>query len=300
MKIKNNFCGFLLIFFLFFGQIYAEKIYQLPEAYFRKDSVKIGEQIKLALIYQHPPQTEFLFPDSSYNFFPFEFVKKEFYPTKTDSLISTDSIVYTLTSFELEPILRLSLPVYVIDGRDSLPLYSDDAEVFLSEIITKSGTDSLRVNTQFKAMSGKLNYPYFLIGLGILLIITVIVFVFFRKKIIARYKSFLMRKDYEAYQKNFSKLQLEYESLHSTTTLELLLSVWKKYLQKLEKEPYTTLTTKEISKVFDYNQLSSSLQNFDRAIYGGYINENLSNSIAILLETATLRYHQKQKEQQNA
>jgi hypothetical protein len=46
--------------------------------------------------------------------------------------------------------------------------------------------------------------------------------------------------------------------------------------------------------------LTSSLQNFDRAIYGGRIQENLQNSIVTLKETAIYRYQLKQKELRNA
>jgi len=296
-KIVAFFLGLLLASL----PILAGKKYNLPEANFRKDSVKIGEHVKLSLVYSHGSSEEFLFPDSAYNFFPFEFVKKDFYPTHTDSVTSADSVVYTLITFELEPNLRLSLPIYVFEGGDTLPLYSNEAEIALSEVITQtSGIDSLRVDTRFRTLSQQLNYPYVLIGIAILVLMAGIVLVFFRKKILNRYKLYLMSRDYKAFIKTFEKNELEYVDHQSTSILEFILSIWKKYLQRLEKLPYTTLTTKEISKIFDYNQFSSSLQNFDRAIYGGYVNEDLTNSISKLRETATLRYQQKQKELENA
>jgi hypothetical protein len=300
LKFRIKTCSYLFVFVLSVGQIYAQKVYEIPEAFFRQDSVKLGEPVKLALIYKHKPNVAFLFPDSSYNFFPFEFIKKEFYPTKTDSSTSTDSVVYTLSTFEMDPVLRLSLPVYVYEKGDTLPIYSDDAEIFFSEVITQtSGTDSLRVNTEYKTLSSKLNYPYLAIGILILLLLAGIIFVFFRKTILRRYKLYLMSRDYNAFLKNFLKQKTEFFNLKSTSELETILSIWKKYLQKLEKKPYTTLTTKEISKIFDVNQITSALQNFDRAIYGGYIKEDLTNSIICLEETATLRYQQKQKDLQN-
>lgn len=293
-----------LVLFTFFcclvNNTYSQQ-WQTPEAVFRNDSVKIGEYVKLALIYKHKPKIEFLFPDSTYNFYPFEFVKKDFYPTQTDSAGSTDSIVYTLATYELEPILKLSLPVYVFESGDSLPIYSDDAEIYLSEVVTpSSGIDSLQVNTQYRTLSTKLNYPYFLIGIGVLVFISLIVFIFFRKKIVNRYKLFLISRDYKTFIQNFEKQKASYYNLKSTNELENMLSIWKKYLQKLEKQPYTTLTTKEISKIFEENRLTSSLQNFDRAIYGGYINEDLTNSISVLAENASNRFNLKQRELQNA
>lgn len=283
------------------GSATDKKVYSLPEAVFKADSMYVGEQVKLTLTYKHPHHVEFLFPDSSFNFSPFEFVKKDFYKTSSDTATSTDSVVYTLTTFDLQPLYRLSLPVFVFENGDTLPLYSDDAEIYLKEmlpVVTQS--DSLKVNTQYQVLDTRLNYPYLLIALVSILIIGGIIFVFFSKNIIKQYKIYLMKRDYNAFIKNFEKLNLEYQNLKSVELLEQILGLWKKYLQKLEKTPYTTLTTKEISKIFDYNQLTSSLQNFDRAIYGGYINENLLPSINYLLETATLRFNQKQKDIQNA
>ncbi len=182
-----------------------------------------------------------------------------------------------------------------------MPLYSDDAEIYLSEVITQiSQSDSLRVNTEYNVLSDKVNYPYMMILLGVAGVLGLIGFVFFRKPILKRYKLFLMKRDYEAFIRNFDKQEGSYHMLKSLSSLESILGSWKKYLEKLEKVPYTTLTTKEISKIFDYNQLTSSLQNFDRAIYGGYINEDLTNSIAYLKEIATLRYTKKQKDLENA
>jgi len=105
-----------------------------------------------------------------------------------------------------------------------------------------------------------------------------------------------MKKDYEKFLKNYTQIRQRYTVSHSVGDLEDMLSVWKKYLQKLEKIPYTTLTTKEISALFDINQLTSSLQNFDRAIYGGIVQSDMENSIQYLKDCARIKFAEKSQE----
>jgi len=85
-----------------------------PKGVFLVDSAKIGEQIPYSLSIRYPKQMEFLFPDSNYNFFPFEFNSKNFFITRTDSLVSVDSAIFYLSTFEVEPVQKLFLPVFMI------------------------------------------------------------------------------------------------------------------------------------------------------------------------------------------
>ena len=158
--------------------------FSLPEAKFLKDSVKIGEPIKLSLVFKHNPEMELFFADSSYDYAPFEFIKKEYYQTVTTEDISRDSVVYTLSTFELEPRLSLSLPIYILQIGDTSKLYSDPATVILDEIVRRiTPQDSLKADTNYRVLNTKLNYPYLLIGVGMLIFVALITFVFFRKKL---------------------------------------------------------------------------------------------------------------------
>ena len=305
MRITENFKKItalkLLIMVFFVNYAQAQSQITLPEARFFKDSVKIGEEVKISLTFSHKPKMEVVFPDSSFDFAPFEFIKKQYFPTRSDTSASLDSVVYTLSTFELDPELKLSLPVFIFENGDTTQLFSDEATIILDEILPQiTPKDSLKVNTEFKYLDTKLNYPYLLIGLGILGIIVIIVFIFFRKKLVNQYVLYTMKKDYEKFIKKYEDVENQYGRSPSSTILEDILSLWKKYLEKLEKIPYTSLTTKEITQLLDLNQLTSSLQNFDRAIYGGYINQDMSSSIGYLKDTAQQKYLAKQKEIRNA
>lgn len=296
---KNNFILKVFIF-IFYLQTQAQIAFEQPKVHFFKDSIKIGEPILLSLVHTHKPELEILMPDSAFDFSPFEFISKSFYTTKTKNNFSKDSVVYTLSSFEIEPELTLALPVFVYQDGDTTTIYSDDAVVkFKQEITQIAQNDSLRVNANFVALDRRFNYPYLGIGALVLAFIALVIFLFFRKKILARYKLYFMDKDYISFQLKFQKISSEYARQPKVQLLEEQLGLWKKYLQKLEKTPYTTLTTKEITKYLAQNQVTSSLQNYDKAIYGGYIKEDLSNSMQYLADIAQLKFQSKQNELRN-
>lgn len=290
----------LIVVTIFWGKISAQNDFSQPKLRFFKDSLKIGEPIKLSLVYEHKPSLEVLMPDSAFDYSPFEFISKQYFHTKTKNNLSKDSVIYTLSSFEIEPILSLALPVYIYQEGDTATVFSEDASIkFKEEIVSLAPNDSLRVNANLVLLNNKFNYPFIGIGLVILGIIALFVFIFFRKKIMARYNLYFIEKDYESFISKYEKLTKEYYAAPSVSLLEEQLSIWKKYLQKLEKTPYSTLTTKEIAKYLNQNQVTSSLQNYDKAIYGGYIKEDLTNSTQYLFEIAKLKFQSKQNELRN-
>ena len=75
---------------------------------FLADSVRIGEAIPYSLTAYHSKKTDVLFPESSFSFAPFEFRSKRFFPTVTKDTISYDSVVYYLSTYEVQPVQHLS------------------------------------------------------------------------------------------------------------------------------------------------------------------------------------------------
>src|SRR5690349_8535923 len=69
---------------------------------FVKDSVQIGEPVAYYLSASYPQSLTVLFPDSVFSFAPFEYSRKTFYPTVTSHGTSRDSVIYYLTTFEID------------------------------------------------------------------------------------------------------------------------------------------------------------------------------------------------------
>ena len=85
---------------------------------FLSDSLKIGERTAFYLSARYKSDLTVLFPDSTFQFTPFEFQNKVYFPTRTEQGISHDSAVYYLTTFEVDRVQYLDLPLYVILPQD--------------------------------------------------------------------------------------------------------------------------------------------------------------------------------------
>lgn len=241
----------------------------VPQGKFLADSIKIGLPVKYVLRLKHPADMEVIFPDSTYNFSPFEFLAKQYFPTRTDQTGSLDSVVYTLTSFETDILQRLRLPVFIIMNRDCTTVYSTYDTVRLQHLITAK-IDSLqpKVNTSYRQVKLYFNYTNFLlIVLGISLL-TVLVYIFFGKRIRREYALYRMGREHASFRNTFEKLTKNIHSDQAVHTIENAVILWKKYMELLEERPFSTYTSKEILEIIPNQQLAEALQQTDRIIYG--------------------------------
>lgn len=270
-----------------------------PRAYFAKDTVQIGEHVDFTMIVNYPRGMEVLFPDSSYNFHPFEFIEKGYLSTTSDQSFSSDSVVYKLTSFSLDSIQSLALPIFVIIDGDSTKIDSNQDQVYLQQMIT-ADLDSLSVQEtlDYQSVNKEFNYPYLLIGLGILLVVSILVAVFFGKEIRKRYKLYRMRKAHSKFLEHFGVL--EEKGLESSIQAEHLLAFWKSYLERLEGMPYTKLTTREIVTLEQNQEFTDTLRQLDANIYGDFKQSEISQSVDRLKEFGIDRFDKKVDELKHA
>jgi hypothetical protein len=242
---------------------------------FVKDSVAIGESINYYLTARYPESVMALFPDSTFKFSPFEFGDKQFFPTKTTNGISYDSAVYKLSTFEIDKTQYLSLPIYVTTARDCTAFDSERDSVFLIEQIKIPATDTislknlpLKSNTLYERVLTEFNTFILLIVIGVLVVAAIIGWIFFGKRIIRYFRIRRLEKKYQQFVQSFSKQVEEVSQTFSREKTESALSTWKKYLEQLERKPYTKLTTREVVKMEADASLGNSLAMIDNAIYG--------------------------------
>lgn len=262
----------------------------LPIGRFQTDSVRIGEPIRYSLKFRHPSSMEVFFPDSTHNFGAFEYVDKEYYPTQTDtSGISLDSIVYELVTFDLDSVLELSVPAIIIKEGEADSLYPDKDGVFFRTMLAEGDT-TLKENTEWADVEKEINYPYLLIGLGVLVVIAIIIFAVFGGKI---KKSFIIKRLTKKHQKFIA----EYEKIQNNKLdiqhIEKAVGIWKTYTGSLKEIPLQSYTTKEINSIIKNQKLNSSLQNLDRAVYAGIQDDNANTALDTLKNYTTSVYKQK-------
>lgn len=264
--------GFIFIFALS-GFLKAQEI--MVHGAFQQDSMKIGEVLAYSVTATYPISLNILFPDSTFSFFPFEIRKKIFFPTKSTDSVSYDSVVYMLSSFEIDSIQRLRLPVFIVHPGDCTAVYTPADSIFLTHLVVHL-PDSvsiaqlpLKTNTAYQAVDWLLNYPYLLIIGGSILLLCVMLWLFFGKRI----KKYLilrkLHKKHREFIKIFNHALEKIQNSYSQQQAELILTLWKSYMEQLLAMPFTKLTTKEIFSVIEDTKLRQALHWIDRTAYSG-------------------------------
>jgi len=240
---------------------------------FHADSIKIGIPFPYSLSATYPKDKNVVFPDSTYSFDPFEIDHKTYFPTRTTGDISYDSVVYFLTSFEIDTVQRLTLPVFIVNRADCTSVYARIDSVFLQQMV-KQVPDSvsmdqlpLKTNTAYQAVSWLLNYPLLLIVIGVVIVAVVAVWLIFGKRIKKYFKLKKLKKSYHQFMNEFGNAISALENNYSNHEAESTLLMWKKYMEQLQSRPYTKYTTKEIFNMVRNEKLANALKQIDRTIY---------------------------------
>jgi hypothetical protein len=260
----------------------------LPQGKFLTDSVELGRPFNYALSYHHAPSDEVFFPDTTYNFYPFEIVGREYSPTRTVNNNSLDSVIYTLVTFDITKTQKLNLPVYILSKRDCTAVFSLSDSVFLKEMI-KTSVDSLSLKTDIKLLplSPQLNYLQIMAYLLGILGFMGLIYAFFGRFIRKEYRLFMFGRKHKDFVSNYKRYT---RSTLDETTIGNALVLWKKHLEWLEKRPYSSYTSKEIITRLPNERLEEALREVDTAIYGGILSTQMPFAMNVLLDKAIELY----------
>jgi hypothetical protein len=282
---------------------------------FLRDTIKIGEEVPYSLSVLYPRALNIIFPDSTHDFQLFEYHSRDYYQTKSDSFqlfeyhnreyfqtisdssLSFDSVVYYLSTFEIDTVQYLQLPIYIQQEEDCIAVYTSPDSINLFHIIQEMPDSvKLKENTSFFKISDRFNYPVFLLILGFLLLLTLAGLLFFGKRLSRWIRIMLMRRIHKRF---VNKFYLKLGALRDSKAgidPEEILGDWKKYMEKLEREPYTKLTTKELIGLHADQRLKDNLRSIDRYIYGNIKERPLHEHFEKLLEYSIERYEVRLKE----
>ena len=171
-----------------------------PRGYFLKDSVKIGETVPFIFSYSDRKNRPVIFPDSLYNFAPFELVDKAYFDTKSDSIVSIDSAVYYLSTFEIDTVQYLTLPVFVMLGEDSLSVYSNQDSIILNQVVLQMPDSiNLEENAFYRPVGLQFNYPYWIVAMPTLGVLVLIVLFVYGKAIRKKIQLYRLKKKLETF-----------------------------------------------------------------------------------------------------
>lgn len=295
MKLSHFFLMFFLTLLLTAQSLSAQVTVRSG---FMPDSVVIGDEAGYYLTATYPKKLQLLFPDSTYSFQPFEFLRKHYFTTQTRDSISYDSAVYIVSTYEVDKVQRLQLPVYVLHQKDCTAFYSSSDSVILQELVTQPLPDSLKAenlplvsNTAYTPVDWLLNYPLLAIIGGGFLLLALLTWLLFGKKIRKHFILKRLRKQHELFVKSFSEQMDSLKKQFSPQQTELALSNWKYYMESLDTRPYSKLTTKETVGLLQNKTLGDYLRALDTAIYGR--NTEVDEPLLQLREHAIKSFQQK-------
>ncbi|MFZ1807764.1 MAG: hypothetical protein WAU36_11100 [Cyclobacteriaceae bacterium] len=242
---------------------------------FHTDSIKIGQPFPYSVSATYPKNKTVVFPDSTFSFTPFEIDHKKYFTTKTTGDRSYDSVVYFLTSFEIDTVQRISLPVFVVNKADCTAVFTKIDSVFLQQMVSEV-PDSvsveqlpLKINTAYQTVNWLLNYPLLLIIGGVVIVLIIVIWIAFGKRIKQYFILKRLNKGYIQFKQDFESAIHELENSYSTQQAETTLAMWKGYMEQLLSRPYTKYTTKEIFLMVKNEKLAGALKEIDRTIYSG-------------------------------
>ncbi len=290
---RGSFLAILL--FVFSTKIFAQEI--KVSGGFVEDSLLIGQDVNFWITATYPSELEMIFPDSTYNFAPFEFSSKTFFPTKSQGNKAFDSTVYSIQSYEIDLVQYLSLPAIILDVLDSTLIRTPIDSIMLKELAPMvSDTTQLIANTSYEAVNRFFNYPLLYIVLGSLLFIAVVLLLIFGKKIIRFFRLRKLRKDYERFSEQLSGYINSLKSNPESDLAEKALFFWKRYQERLDKFPFTKLTTKEILAQSFAKELEKPLHSIDRLVYGKRQTETIFQDFQQIEDFTQYRYNKKVEE----
>jgi len=288
---------FIFLFFLSIGSVGA----QVPttynvEASFEEDSFRIGQYLHYRLSITYPKDRVAIIPDSAFNYFPFEYITKVYYPTRTDSLYAYDSIIYTLASYETIKTQRLSLPVSFFIHKDTLKLVSTSDSVLINRLITAESEKDVQVDAALLSTIEKFNYPYLIAWTISVLLLLFILYKIFGKTVIKRYKLIVLSTTHNKFIKEYEVLAAQFKNSADLRIIEQTLAIWKNYLTRLENKPINTFTTKELILLYDQEELESTLQSLDRNVYGGVVTQDTNDALQTIKRFTNRRFQLRRRE----
>lgn len=269
------------------------------EGRFLEDSLRVGDEIFYALSARYPKEFQVLFPDSSFNYAPFEFGKKRFFITRTENGISFDSAVYHLTTFETDSILRLRLPVFQVNALDCTRYHPNWDTVRMRLLVKvvpeKIGPDlPVRATIGYQRVPKQFNFPLVLIAASMTVLLAGVLWIVFGGRVRQYIKTKRLRRDHVNFINSYTTEVDSIKREFSSAKAEVAVTMWKKYMERLNRKPYTRLTTRETYQIEKDETMVKNLGKLDSAIYGS--SSEVVEPLLNLRMIAEQRFNDKLKE----
>lgn len=302
--LKNLLLKKLLEFFLIctclmlYSTVYGQQ--NIPQGQFLTDSIEIGKPFYYALSYRHAPSREIFFPDTSFNFSPFEIISQKSFPSGTNDkgTVTLDSAIYQLVTFDVLPFQALRVPVYIFNKKDCTAVFTARDSIFIRKSNLGPGdkTGDLLPETNLMPLSREFNFSILIGSLALIIGVIGAVYWVFGKDIYKQWQLIKLQRRHLEYLRSFNRLLRNAREKNNIKDAENAIIVWKNYLERLEKKPFATYTTREIMDNMPDDSLAEALKNMDGIIYGQVKSNNMDVFLEVLKTGATRIYRSKRRQ----
>ncbi|WP_258104893.1 hypothetical protein [Marinoscillum sp. MHG1-6] len=286
---RNNLLLFLLV--LLSLNCFSQKLE--VRGGFVQDHFELGDEVQYYLTATYPDHMNLFFPDSTYNFSPFEYSAKNYYPSKRlPSGQVYDTAIYTLQCYEIDPSQGLSVPVIILSPKgDSTKIFTKADTILFYELApVVTDTTSLRTNVAYTEVDTLFNFPLLWISLGVVVVLALVTFLIFGKKIRRILKLKKLKKDYIRFSEELTQYIRTLKENPDKITAERALVSWKNFSERLEDKPYSRMTTREILGFGYTAELDEPLRGIDKCIYGGATDKELYRHFQSIEDFTQHRY----------
>lgn len=268
-----------------------------PKGVFLTDSIEVGKAVYFSLSVRHSPDSEIFFPDSTFDFAPFELISKRSFVSSTDSRGSLDSAVYHLVSFDVSRVQQLRLPVYVFQKKDCTAVFAlaDSVLLIRSNNIDLRKKPVLKEETDLVPLSSEFNFSVLIGSIALIIGIVGSVYWVFGQDIYKQWQLLKLQRRHLEYLRSFNRLMRSAREKNNIKDAEKAIIIWKNYLERLEKKPFATYTTREIMDNMPDDELAEALKSMDSIVYGQSRSGNMDVYLEVLKTGATRLYRRKRK-----
>lgn len=285
-------CCFLLLTVGHFSHSQELKV----DGYFLQDSAVLGERVGYVLKAAYPSRLNVLFPDSTYQYGSMEFLDKEIFTSYTQDSITMDSAVYYLSNFSLEPVKQYRLPVFEVLRYDSISHFPEDASLHLKLTIQEMPDQLLFKETnRYQPIRSDFNYPYLILGVAILIIVALVLFLVFGKKVSKNWRIYQERRRHKRFTARWDKTKKTFIAKPSLDNADELLGLWKARMENLTHKPFREWTATETAEYLEMPEVLKDFRKIELIIYANRPAEDVREACDHLEEISTSAYHQKIK-----
>jgi hypothetical protein len=285
----------VLAFFFVGGDAFAQEV--KVSGYFVQDSARLGEKVGYVLKASYSSGINVVFPDSTFDYNPWVFLGKQTFMSHTVDGITTDSAVYYLSNFSLDPVSGLSLPIYQILKFDSLPFFPEEGQLALKLSIAEIPEElNFQQNNEYQNIPTNFDYPFVLMILGLVLVVVLTLFFIFGKRVKNTINKWKEKKKYQKFLKKWKSAEYRFIDKPSMESADEMLGLWKSYMEHLKSKPFREWTTTEIAAFLENKDIVKDFREIEMVIYAGKKEINAEKACQNLKTVCEASFAQKMME----